>query len=396
MVSLSKYTMSKTIVNIITEDNPISAYLFIKEMYEIGDSLMYISAKDTEDDLDLLAEIDGVPSDIIEEVVLKNDEDEFSYERICRTVKEHLKPNVHYCVNLAGGTRYMALAVQQVFEDYDSEFFYMDVEDNIIVKSKFDDNIFNNDDFHSKIKHRMSLDEYFKIHEIKSDSKKNHCPLHPANVSQSMFDLASQELFTRRDYYIFDILRSQYRNKKKFYLLDDIISPSNDSLKAIPDIGNFLDRVNYLPKNSDRLTREDIDFLTGGWFEEYVYYMVKRMMNPQDIAMGITIHPKNVERQNELDVVFMKGNKLFVIECKTGVEGRGMFNAIVYKACALKESLFGMSCYSCICSLIVDDEVDNLRRIANNMDIDFIDKEMLTDVDALSNKFSEMIRLSKD
>ena len=47
--------MPKTLVNIITEDNPIPAYLFIKEKYEAGDSLMYISAKDTEDDLDALS-----------------------------------------------------------------------------------------------------------------------------------------------------------------------------------------------------------------------------------------------------------------------------------------------------------------------------------------------------
>lgn len=39
--------MPKTLVNIITDDDPIPAYLFIKEMYETGDRLMYISAKDT-------------------------------------------------------------------------------------------------------------------------------------------------------------------------------------------------------------------------------------------------------------------------------------------------------------------------------------------------------------
>ena len=49
--------MAKTLVNIITEDNPIPGYLFIKEMYKEGDTLMYISAKDTEDDLDALSEM---------------------------------------------------------------------------------------------------------------------------------------------------------------------------------------------------------------------------------------------------------------------------------------------------------------------------------------------------
>ena len=128
-------SMSKTIVNIITEDNPIPAYLFIKEMYEDGDKLMYISAKDTEDDLDALSELFSIPATHIEEIVLKNDMDEFTYEKICRTVLGRLKHDVHYFVNLAGGTRYMALAVQQVFEKYNSEFFYVQVEENMIVKS---------------------------------------------------------------------------------------------------------------------------------------------------------------------------------------------------------------------------------------------------------------------
>ena len=63
--------MPKTIVNIITEDNPIPAYLFIREKYEDGDKLMYISAKDTEDDLDALSELFNIPATHIEEIVLK-------------------------------------------------------------------------------------------------------------------------------------------------------------------------------------------------------------------------------------------------------------------------------------------------------------------------------------
>ncbi len=131
--------MSKTLVNIITEDNPIPAYLFIKEKYEVGDRLMYISAKDTEDDLDALSDLFNVPATHIEEIVLKHNMDEFTYEKICRTVLGFLNPDVNYCVNLAGGTRYMALAVQQVFERFKSEFFYVQVEENLIVKSAFDE-----------------------------------------------------------------------------------------------------------------------------------------------------------------------------------------------------------------------------------------------------------------
>ena len=135
--------MPKTIVNIVTEDNPVPAYLFIKEMYEPGDRLLFISAKDTEEDLDALAEQFDVPSNLIDEVVLKHDMDEITYEKICRTVRARLVPGVRYCVNLAGGTRYMALAVQQVFEKFHADYYYLDVEKNVIVKSVFDDSFCN-------------------------------------------------------------------------------------------------------------------------------------------------------------------------------------------------------------------------------------------------------------
>lgn len=82
--------MSKTLVNIITEDNPIPAYLFIKEKYEEGDRMMYISSKDTEDDLDALSELFNVPATNIDEIILKNDVDELSYEKICRAILARL------------------------------------------------------------------------------------------------------------------------------------------------------------------------------------------------------------------------------------------------------------------------------------------------------------------
>lgn len=388
--------MSKTIVNIITEDNPISGYLFIKEMYEEGDRLMYISAKDTEDDLDLLAEIDGVPSDIIEEVILKSDEDEITYEKICRTVKMHLKQDVKYCVNLAGGTRYMALAVQQVFEDFDSEFYYTDVEDNIIIKSKFDDDIYNNDDAHFPIRYRMSLKEYFAAHEIRNNLHKPHLPIRGKEDSEGVFEVFSQRLLTESALDALETLRVKYRGKVKYVTFHELNNPINENVLPIPNVSAFLRELNFRPSVSGQLSKVEIDYLTGGWFEEYVYYKLLESVSPQDISLGVTIHFENVRRQNELDVVFMKGNKLYVVECKTGVHTNAMFNEIVYKACALKEALLGVSCHSYVFSLKRDNENNDLGRIANNMDIDFWGYDILTDSGLFESKLHEMISKSKD
>lgn len=369
--------MPKTLVNIITEDNPIPAYLFIKERYEVGDRLMYISAKDTEDDLDALSELFNVPATLIDEIVLKHNIDEFTYEKICRTVLGYLNHETHYCVNLAGGTRYMALAVQQVFEKFDAEFFYVQVEENIIVKSFFDDGIYNNDDYFYPIQHRMTIAEYLGTHEIIHDLDRNsHHPIRSENEANHFFELFTQQKLSGLDYESMELLRLYYRGRKRVNIKGTETSV-NPKRPPIPFLSDFLQNVGFVPQDNGILNRSELEYLTGGWFEEYVYYLVKKYIKPQDLAINVKISRNGIRHNNELDVVFTKGNKLFVIECKTGVQTERLFNEIVYKLCAVSEALLGVSCYSYIFSLKKDDD-NVLKRIADNMGITFVDHDILT------------------
>ena len=369
--------MPKTIVNIITEDNPLPAYLFIKENYEAGDRLMYISAKDTEDDLDALSELFNVPATLIEEIVLKDAMDEFAYERICRTVYDHLESGISYWVNLAGGTRYMALAVQQVFEKFNTRFFYVQVEENLIVETIFNSNIYNDDDYFYPVRHRLSIAEYLRVHEIQNDlATSDHQPIRSEAQAAHLFTLFSSQQLDRADYEVMELLRRHYRSRQKIRI-SKVESPDDLRNPAIPHLSKFLAYIGFIPQINDVLNHSELEYLTGGWFEEYVYYQVEKYVQPQDIALSAVISRKGVRHTNELDVVFTKGNKLFVIECKTGVQTERLFNEIVYKACAISESLLGVSCYSYIFSLKKDDD-DLLKCIAANMDITFVDYGILT------------------
>lgn len=369
--------MSKTLVNIITEDNPIPAYLFIKEMYKEGDKLMYISAKDTEDDLEALSELFVVPEEQIEEIVLKNDIDELAYEKICRSLYGHLDYNTNYCVNLAGGTRYMALAVQQVFERFNTEFFYVQVEENLIVKSKFDNNIFNNDDLFYPIRHRMMIAEYLRAHEIQHDlSRGAHTPIRPEALAANILNLFVNNQFSEDDRKVTELLRNHYRNRSCIEIID-VEEIGGINTPPVPGLTDFLDFISFVPARSGYLNRDEIEYLTGGWFEEYVYYLIKKKIKPQDIALNVTISRRGINHTNELDVVFTKGNKLFVIECKTGLKENHIFNETVYKLCAISEALLGVSCCSYLVSL-KKDQNGMLQRIADNMGIIFLDRDVLT------------------
>lgn len=383
-------TMSKTLVNIITEDNPIPAYLFVKEMYEEGDILMLISAKDTEDDLEHLSEVIGVPSQLIDEIVLKNDIDEFRYEQICKTLLKHINKETPYHVNLAGGTRYLAIAVQQVFEDANSVFYYLNAEDNQVIRSKFDDNINNNDDYGLRIRHKMNVEEYLDIHDMEHDViRERLVPIKDFNSCKNIFRKFVNQELRQSDFHVMELLRINYRNVKKVKV-QELIGPTKEGKVAIPDILNFLNYIGFELDNNDYLSRNEIAWLTGGWFEEYIYYIVKEAIHPDDIVLGMHIWQEGVKRNNELDVTFIKNNKLFVIECKTGIETERMFNEIVYKACALRESLLGISCTSFIFTLKDDKEV--LARIAENMDITLVDREILTEP-ALINRIWEKVKI---
>ena len=377
----------KTLVNIITEDCPIPAYLFIKEKYREGDRIMYISAKDTEDDMAWLSAIDGVSSDFIEEIVLKKDIDEFKYEKICRAIKIHLKKGVKYCVNLAGGTRYMALAVQQVFEEFDAEYYYTNVEDNTIIKSKYDNSIYDDDDIILPIKYRMNLSEYLHCHKLENNlEKREHIPGMSCEMAENMFRLFSNSSFTSREYDMLELLREKYRDKRH-----TDIAEIEQKLPGI-NVREFLNKTNIIPVKR-RLTEAQVEWLTGGWLEEYMYYKVKEIIAPDDLATGVKIRRKGVRHSNELDVIFIKNNQLFVIECKTGVKTESMFSEIVYKACALKEALLGVSCHSYIASL-KQDSMDDLKKIASSMDIRFWDYDVMTrNLNKRMKDINEMTRL---
>ena len=94
----------KTIVNILSLESPLPAYLFIKEKYVRGDRLLFLAAPSAKADLDFMSRFMALPVEVMEKVVFTKEE-EFSYERICRRLRAELNPEEHYCVNLAGGTR---------------------------------------------------------------------------------------------------------------------------------------------------------------------------------------------------------------------------------------------------------------------------------------------------
>ena len=374
--------MSKTIVNIIDKSNPLPAYLFTKEYYEAGDGLLFISTEEEKDCITLLArQLEADPA-AVKSIIVKRHNDKMLYEYICRTIKVELNQETQYYLNLAGGNRYMTLSVQHVFEEFNTLFFYTQTRENLIVKTIFDHSIYDDDDEVFPIKHRMTLKEYFGLYGLQSDVDQPRKMVRDTAFSQHLFSMFSQNLLGRNEYEVMETLRKHFRHLNYVYI------------NRVNNLDKFLSYIGFVPERYGALQQYEVEYLTGGWFEEYVYALIKGVLNPDDIAMGVHISNGIIKHNNELDVCFIKANKLFVIECKTGVTSEGLFNEIVYKVCALKEVLLGTS-NSYIFSLKKDIK-GTWKRTAKYMGLTFCDWLTLTQPERLKEVLRSMDQIAKE
>lgn len=385
--------MSKTIVNIIDKSNPLPAYLFTKEYFEEGDDLLFISAEEEADCIQVLAKSLEIEEQNVKSIIVQRYQEKFLYEHICRTIKSRLNTDTQYYLNLAGGNRYMTLSVQHVFEDFNTLFFYTQTRENQIVKTIFDNSIYDDDDEVFPVKHRMNLKEYFSLYGLQSDVDEPRKQVKETAFSQHLFTMFSQGLLGQGDYKAMETLRNKYRNWK-FIIISEVEHPTKDYMTAIPNLSKFLEFIGFVPERPGSLQSYEMEYLTGGWFEEYVYALIKDVLQPDDIAMGVHISNGIIKHNNELDVCFIKSNKLFVIECKTGVTSESLFNEIVYKVCALKEVLLGTS-NSYIFSLKKDHK-GTWKKTAKYMGITFCDWLNLTKPELLKNILKSMDKIAKE
>ena len=384
--------MAKTLVNIISREHPLAAYLFIKEYYEVGDRLLFVAANDNFDCITPLIKCLKIDKELVQRIVLRRYADSFIYEHICRTINSQLERQTNYYVNLAGGTRYMALSVQHVFSNYNSTFFYVHTRDNFIVKTVFDNSIYDDDDEVLPIRYKIKLGEYFEVHGLVHDlnTPKSFVSDQQTVCTPSLlFEMFTKRRLSSSDYKVMEVLREKYRNWK-YIDIHEIETTINDTMVPIPNLSRFLKYIKFEPIEKGFLQHSELDYLTGGWFEEYVFQLIQKNIEPDDIAIGVRIDGcTEIRHNNELDVCFIKNNQLYVIECKSGINSESMFNEIVYKVSALKEVLLGIDCQSYIFSLKKDPSGD-LKKIAKYMEITFCDFDTLTREDKLKKELKKM------
>ena len=106
------------------------------------------------------------------------------------------------------------------------------------------------------------------------------------------------------------------------------------------NVKDFLEAIEYYPAQEGILSKLETKYLTGEWFEEYIGAKIKCDLELTDnqILVGTTIRKdvplrqelnsvstllgledKDMGPDNEIDIMFVKDNRFYVIECKTSI-----------------------------------------------------------------------------
>lgn len=259
-------------------------------------------------------------------------------------------------VNVTGGTKIMSYATTDFFKKFATEIFYLTGSDNKILQ------IYPIQyDFEQILSNQISLAEYIESHgfSMKESNLSGIDPTYTQKYLKLFLNYGSEEN---------QILAQLRTYRKKGIKIDQV-----------EGLSNFLNEIQF-PMVNDKLTKYEVRYLTGDWFEEYIYYHLKKELSvkDKDIKTGITLKKDNIE--NEFDVVFIYSGHLFTIECKTSIlnDMDNILTETIYKVSALQKNLGLFSNFSIFTlSSKIENEVkdEHLNRARNLFNINVVCKE---------------------
>lgn len=217
-------------------------------------------------------------------------------------------------LNLTGGTKLMSFAAMNLFRDLGADMFYVTPENKIywFEKGKTGQgNIIPTDTLKVSVEDMMFLHGYKVLPD--ETNKTFHKDWLPFAKELVQFPSMANALSSLNK----AISESIDTNKKSV----QIVLP-HDPDHALGQVLSTAENCGLLTWKGKQITFDSIearDYVAGGWFEEYVFDIVNGLDEMQGCAMSVQIdlQDKKNGKRNELDVVFVAKNKLFIIECKT-------------------------------------------------------------------------------
>lgn len=317
--------MSKILISLISEET-IPNVLLISELNNI-EKYIFISTQKNINIENWIIQATMISKDKILNNIIVNENDLCDIEQKLSLLDFNDLDELF--VNITAGNKIMTLVCHDFFKELGAKIFYVDSFSNKIIKvfpkakNRFID-----------IKTSLNVKQYLQSYgfECQNEGKISQ----KKEVTQKTFNFFVPFFEPGKEKSVYADLITElqrFRSKKKM------------KISEINGLSEMLSQMQFETVTPEELNKEEIIYLTGGWFEEYVYNKIKAELNLTDehITTGFSVEKYGVP--NEFDVVFCYKNKIYTIECKTSVyyyeneKKRTTIGDFVYKCDSLQSEL---------------------------------------------------------
>lgn len=305
--------------------------------------------------------------------------DENNLEENVKKIELQFSNSVFYDeihVNITGGTKIMSIACYEVFKNKENTVLYYQPVNKPMQ-------ILNSKMSKYSIEVPITIKEYLDAYNVAC--KIDNICVKDWNYNQTVLPIV-ENMTSERSIYL-ELQNNEYFRKmlkKKGALeFDKIDSEKLSRLQNNPTVEQLVSCSVRFGFGSDKITGKEIKYITGGWFEEYVYQKLKteKKLDDDSIALNIRIVNSDDKDKNELDVAYIEGKtnpRLNIVECKSFIDEAlqaKLLTDTLYKMQALKKD-FGLTVKSYLYTMSIIKKESVLSR-AKDLDIEIIDRTKL-------------------
>lgn len=218
---------------------------------------------------------------------------------------------VEVALNVTGGTKVMAMAAQDVFREMKLPVFYINVENDSVLRLDRGEQSFT-------LPTKIKLREYLESHGY---AVAGEVPRPDISAEQRDFvgRLAFESERLGGALGRLNWLAQQAKN----VLISPVLDAKDRDSRSLDELTGMFEQAGWLSILDNKLhfpSEASRQFVNGGWLEMLVYLSLAQLA-PEfgfaDFAIGLTVLGPDGKTKNELDAAFLRRNTLHLIECKT-------------------------------------------------------------------------------
>lgn len=291
-------------------------------------------------------------------------------------------------INISCGSRISSVAAVKAFENTAAGIYYLLPNDELAWLQPENQAGFN-------IADNLKLEEFLKAHGVEN-VRVTQFSQHEAHFANQLINAVDKIFLSSNSYKTFHYFATRFHSKKpiSFSRLDDGRHQINDVKSALKGVKTnklvgFIYKllnqklIRVRTKNKGALVVLDDHpnwqrlIVGGGWLEYWVYRTLKQLQTEipqlQDVAYGVEV--QKGDTADEIDVVFLANNQLFIIECKTG--GFTSTNHNLHRLESLRYRLGGELSYAMYVTTQEIPSQGGNRDKAKRMQIELVDQSQL-------------------